>query len=124
MEIIWHGQACLTIKGADATLITVPYGEGIGINLPKLKADIVTLSLNDSNSFNSKAVEGEPKILSWPGEYEVRGVLLNVLSTPEGSTTGESLIFKFEMDGFRFCHLGNIRSKLPEAIIENLGDID
>lgn len=131
MEIIWHGHSCFTIKGKSATLVTDPYGK-IGLKLPKLKADIVTVSHDHESHNNVAAVEGNPQIFDWPGEYEKSGVLLTGVSSfhypesegEEGAKRGRNNIFHFEMDDIKFCHLGDLGHKLTDAMIEMIGDVD
>lgn len=117
MEILWHGQTCFTLKGSCATLVTDPYG-GIGLKLPKLKADLVTVSQQAPEFNEVSAVEGTPKVFDWPGEYEASGVLAMAIEA------GEKLIFHIEMDAIRLAHLGTLDTKLTESMIEQLGDVD
>ena len=74
MEIIWHGNSCFTIKDKGVTIVTDPY-TNLGTKLPDLKADILTLSdeLIDTKD-NVAPVAGDPKVISWPGEYDVKEV--------------------------------------------------
>ncbi len=44
MEITWHGQSCFSVKTKEGTIVTDPYGKDIGYSLPRLRADIVTIS--------------------------------------------------------------------------------
>jgi L-ascorbate metabolism protein UlaG (beta-lactamase superfamily) len=130
MEIIWHGQSCFTIKGKDATIVIDPYGE-IGLKLPKLTADILAITHDHESHNNVAAVDGDPHVFDWPGEYEKRGILMTVVSAfhypqsdEEGATRGRNNLFHFEIDGFRVCHLGDLGHKLTDEMIEMLGDVD
>lgn len=118
MEIIWHGQTCFTLKGTSATVVTDPY-DGIGLTLPSLKANVVTLGLDKKGFSNWKAVAGDPKVLDWPGEYEAAGVLVMALEAEGGKR-----VLHFQLDGIRIVHLGMLDKKLTEEMIEQLGDID
>lgn len=117
MEIIWHGQNCFTLKGTDATVVTDPYRDN-GLTLPKLKAQIVTVSENTPGYGNVAAVEGEPRVFEWPGEYESQGVLMS------GFESAGKRIFHMEIDGIRIAHMGRLEAKLSEEVIEALGDVD
>ena len=131
MEIIWHGHSCFTIKGKNATVVTDPYGE-IGLKLPKLKADFVTVSHDHESHNNTAAIEGEPQIFDWPGEYEKSGVLFTGISAfhapesagEEGIKRGRNTIFHLEVDDIKLCHLGDLGHKLTDAMIEMIGDVD
>ncbi|QQR54708.1 MBL fold metallo-hydrolase [Candidatus Peregrinibacteria bacterium] len=114
MDIIWHGHSCFSLKGKDATIVTDPFK--LGAELPKLKADIVTLS----GEGKTEEVEGDPKILDWPGEFEVSDVAIVSLA-PNG---GESNIFTFALDGIRICHLGYLSHEISDEVIDQIGDVD
>jgi len=114
MDISWHGHSCFTIKGKAATIVTDPFE--MGAALPKLKADIVSLS----GEGKTVEVDGTPKILDWPGEFEVSGVSIEAI-TPEGES---SSIFIFALDGIKICHLGYLAHELSDIVLDQIGDVD
>ncbi len=114
MDIIWHGHSCFTLKGKDATIVTDPYE--LGAKLPKLKANIITLS----GEGKLAEVDGEAKTLDWPGEFEVSDVaIVSIAPNGEGSN-----IFTFALDGIRICHLGHLAQELSDEILDQIGDVD
>ena len=131
MEIIWHGHACFSIKGSNATVVTDPYGD-VGLKLPGLKADILTISHDHFDHNNREAVAGDPQIFDWAGEYEKSGVLITAIKSfhfaesegEEGAKRGGNLIFHMEIDGFKICHLGDLGHKLTDEMVEMIGDVD
>jgi L-ascorbate metabolism protein UlaG (beta-lactamase superfamily) len=44
VDIDWFGQSCFRIREANVTAITDPYDKSIGYSLPRMRADIVTVS--------------------------------------------------------------------------------
>lgn len=115
MDIIWHGHSCFTLKGKDATIVTDPF-EGLGTKLPKLKADIVSVS----GEGEITEVEGNPKVLNWPGEFEVSNVAIEALNP-----LGENIsFFIFALDGIKVCHLSYLSHELSEEMIDQIGEID
>jgi L-ascorbate metabolism protein UlaG (beta-lactamase superfamily) len=44
--------------------------------------------------------------------------------TSGGSKRGQITIFKFELDGTTFCHLGDLGHKLDEAAVEKISPVD
>ncbi len=129
MDITWHGHSCFTIKGKDATVITDPY-EGLGSSLPKLNADIITLGDELAEEKGSVAeIEGDPKILDWPGEFEVSNVAIEAFSAdkfaknggPEGVNVN---IFIFVVDGVKVCHLSGLAHELSDELLDHIGDVD
>lgn len=114
MEIYWHGHSCFTIKAKEATIVTDPFM--MGTALPKLRGDIVALS----GEGEIAEIEGSPKVLDWPGEFEVSGVSIESFR-PENEETN---IFLFQAEGLHICHLGYISHELTDEIINHIGDVD
>jgi L-ascorbate metabolism protein UlaG (beta-lactamase superfamily) len=130
MEIIWHGYSCFTLKTKRGTVVIDPYdSEVTGLKLPNLKADVVLVSNNYEGHNNVKAVQGDPKIIDWPGEYDIRGIAVSSHPIPLGAAGGEAKnrkgqFFTIEDDGIRVCFMGDIGGVPDEALIESIGDID
>lgn len=115
MDFTWHGHSCFTIKGKDATVLIDPF-EGLGPKLPKLKADIIILSGQGETS----EIEGNPKLIDWPGEFEISNVAIETFNPNEDAHT----ICIFSLDGIKICHLSYLSHELSDEIIEHIGDID
>ncbi|MBU0727737.1 MBL fold metallo-hydrolase [Patescibacteria group bacterium] len=128
MNIKFHGHACFSIKNGKATIVMDPYDKSIGLTLPKIKADIVTCSF-DNEAHNAKgAIEGEPMVMSWPGEYETKGIHIKGIhsfhNVRDDKEQLENIIFNINVDGIRFCHLGAQGTKLTPEQLEQVGDTD
>lgn len=128
MQISFHGHACFSIKNGDNTLVTDPYDDSLGLKLPELKSTIVTVSRKHPHHNNSQAVQGEPKVFNWPGEYETAGIHLMGISSFHNAKDDkeqlENTIFKIKWNGINFCHLGSLGTKLTPEQTEAVGDID
>lgn len=111
MEIRWHGKTCFSIDNKEAKVVTDPY-EGAG----KLKGNIV-LSSNEGVDAVDK-VEGDPKIVDWPGEYEVSGVPVTAVKVVNTN------IFYFEVSGVKMCHMGDLAVVPASEVLKEIGDID
>lgn len=129
MDITWHGHSAFTIKGDKATIVTDPY-DGLGTKLPTLKANILALGdvLAQSKGTLAK-VEGEPKTLDWPGEFEVSGVSIEAFSakrfaTDEGVKGEDVNLFVFVVDGIKICYLSGLSHDLSDELIDSIGDVD
>jgi len=127
MQIKFHGHSCLSIKN-DILVVMDPYDDSTGLTLPSLKADVVTVSHNDPHHNNSSAIDGEPKIFNWPGEYETGGShfkgIASFHNTKDDVEQKENTIFIFNLDGIRFCHLGALGTKLTPEQLDQIGDVD
>jgi L-ascorbate metabolism protein UlaG (beta-lactamase superfamily) len=128
MEITWYGQSCFRLRDRLATAVTDPYGKDIGYSLPRVRADIVTVSHDHSDHNYVKGVRGDPKVLSGPGEYEVSGVFVTGISTfhdrKKGGSRGRNTVFLFDFEGLTVCHLGDLGHVPTQAQVEALDDID
>lgn len=134
MQIIWKGQSCfqiLTNQGKNNTLSIVidPFDESVGLNVPKLEADILLITHNHHDHNNVKAVGGNPFLISGPGEYEIKNVFINGIHSwhddKNGKEKGENTIYTIECEDLRLCHLGDLGQKeLVEEQLEKIGQID
>lgn len=129
MEITYFGHSCFRIKGKNVALVTDPFSEGmIGLKLPKIAGDIVTISHHHGDHDYIEGVSDVRKVIDGPGEYEVSGVSIIGVSSfhdnSKGSERGKNTIYVIEIDGFRLAHLGDLGHKLDENQIKQMGNID
>ena len=128
MEITWYGQSCFRLRDRLATVITDPYDKGIGYTLPRVRADIVTVSHDHPDHNYAKGVKGQPKIIVGPGEFEVGGVFITGIPTfhdrKKGASRGRNTVFLFDFEGLTVCHLGDLGHVPTQSQVEALSDID
>lgn len=128
MQITWLGQACFKIQGKEVTIITDPYEKKIGLNLPNLNADIVTVSHDHYDHNNSKDIKGQPFIIATPGEYEIKKVFIWGIpswhDTKEGAERGANVIFIIQLEDIKIAHLGDLGTMLSDEQLEKLEGVD
>ena len=128
MQIKFHGHSSLSIKDDDFTITTDPYDDSTGLKPPALTANVVIVSYNDAHHNNASAVQGEPKVFNWPGEYETGGVHFKGISSfhnaKEDAEQKENTIFTMDFKGIHLCHLGALGTKLTPEQLEEIGDVD
>lgn len=129
MDVTWLGHSCLRIRSGAVTVITDPYAESVGFGLKKQKADIVTVSHDHPHHAYVDAIEGEPRVLRGPGEYEVASFYIVGTATRRRPSEehGDDLvntIFTFRAEGLVVCHLGDLAETLPARLADNLGQPD
>lgn len=135
MEITWLGHSCFRLRSRAATAVTDPYGKGLGLTLPRVRADIVTVSHDSENHNNVKGVKGDFKVLTGPGEYEVSsafvtGLVLSDRKAAKSAKGGASkpdrnTVFLIELDDLTVCHLGDMRGVPTQAMMEeSLSEVD
>lgn len=126
----WFGQACFEITNGK-TVVTDPHdGDSVGLGVPDTEADIVTVSHEHYD--HASGVD----LVSKPGTTVVQGtedtgvpeINLEVFESfhdkAGGDARGENTIFKFTLDGFTVCHLGDLGHMLGPAEIDDLKPVD
>ena len=133
MEIRYLGRSCFEIKNKNLAIVTDPFSDRDGLKLPKLKANIVTVSHNHSDHNNFAAIDGvsaekKPFVVESAGGYEIEGVLVEGIPSfhdnKGGTERGINTIFDFKFDGMNFCHLGDLGCNLNEEQLESLSNVD
>jgi len=118
MEIFYLGHSCFKIKGKNAAVVTDPYDPSVGFKMPKVEAEIVTVSSQHPDHNFVQGVKGEPFVIFEPGEYEIKGV--EIL----GEKRGENIVFCLKVDEILIVHLGDLDHKLTPEQIEDLNEVD
>ncbi len=129
LQIRWHGHACFEITN-DIKIVTDPHdGRSIGIPTPNVAADIILVSHDHYDHNSVKTVEKENSKIVTDGRkrnifnVEIKGVL-SYHDESQGEKRGKNIIFKFNIDGINFCHLGDLGHDLDEDTVEKIGDVD
>lgn len=108
--------------------MTDPCGKDVGYNIPRLRADIITISHNHPDYNNCALVRGKPKVINGPGEYEVKGVFITGIATrmkkSKGPERPKNTIYLFDFDGLTVCHLGNLDHVPSQAQVQALSGVD
>ncbi len=134
MQIIWKGQSCFQITSSEGknnhvNIVIDPFDETIGLRLPKLEADILLVTHQHHDHNNTKQVSGSPFLIEGPGEYEIKEVYIEGLSSfhddSSGKEKGLNTIYTIEAEDIRICHLGDLGQKeLTSEQLEKIGEID
>ncbi len=132
MEITWFGHACFRLRDRGICIITDPFESSVGRALPRLKADVVTVSHNHPHHNYVSAIQGECRIIDAPGEYEVRSVFITGIATyplakdiPAMELAQQrNVMFVFEFDGLTVCHLGDLGHIPPQEQVQMLNTVN
>ncbi len=129
LQIRWHGHACFEITN-NITVVTDPHdGKSIGIPAPSAIGDIILVSHDhyDHNSVKSVEKEGS-KVVTDGRKRTIDNVeIIGVDSfhdEEQGTKRGNNIIYKFILDGVRFCHLGDLGHDLDDETVKKIGDVD
>jgi L-ascorbate metabolism protein UlaG (beta-lactamase superfamily) len=135
MEITWYGHSCFRLRERDATVVTDPFDKTLGYDLPRVRADIVTVSHDHPHHNCVNAIKGDLKVVASPGEYEISSVFITGIATypsrrrrkgekDNGDGDERNVIFVFEIDGLTVCHLGDLAQVPTQTQVEALSNVD
>jgi len=113
MTISWYGEACFLLESGGIRILIEPLQKDSGINLPRLKSDILIYS----KPRNEKP-EVETFIIEGPGEYEIKGI--NIL----GIADEENTLYNIKMDDIKIAHLGFVSKDLDDEKLTFLNEPD
>lgn len=122
----------------DVVSVTDPYDPSRGAKLPRnLAADLLTISHDHLSHNYREGVEGDPFVISGPGEYEARGVFVYGIASGHGTKeagekgskggkgeNGRNTIYRFEFGDLSAAHLGDLGHELTDAELEQLENVD
>ncbi len=127
MDITWYGHSCFRIaERGHATVVTDPFGETLGYELPRLKADIVTVSHAAPGHDNVASVKNLLHVVQGPGEYEIGDVFIIGVATfdPEQEHPHRNVIYVCDFSPLTVAHLGDLDHVPKQSMIDALGQID
>jgi len=129
MKIKWLGHACFLITSDTGTkIITDPYVTGGDLSYGQIKesADIVVVTHDHVDHNNVAAIGGNPRVVR--GAANIKGMEFKGIPTYHddagGGKRGRNTILCFELDGMRFCHLGDLGHQLSDSQAAELGKVD
>jgi L-ascorbate metabolism protein UlaG (beta-lactamase superfamily) len=132
MMISYLGQSCFKLQDKlgpeGVTLVTDPFGKDLGLKVPNFEADIVIISHDHSDHNNAGALRGTPFVIDMPGEYDVKGVMVQGIDTfhdnKKGEERGKNIVYRIEMDDLTIVHLGDLGHVLTDEQLEQLDGVD
>lgn len=129
MVITWFGHSCFLMETSKGQkILTDPFPPALGYDLYSGPIDYTTISHYHFDHGYTKALPTDCKIIDSVGSFEFED--LKIIGLPsyhdclKGSIRGTNIIFIFEIDGFRLCHLGDLGYILSADEIDLIGSID
>ena len=130
MEIVWFGHACCSLENGNTTIITDPFDSSLGLRLPSLEADIVTISHNSPRHNAVDVVSGSFRVVDRPGEYEIRDIFIQGEALFPAQAKGDAaiqtrnIVFVYHIEDITVCHLGDIAHVPTQGQMESLDNVD
>ena len=139
MEITWYGHAAFRILASDGrSVITDPYTpEGVGYPPILDTADLVIISSHDDSAHcRADLIPGQPEVVNAltvaqaAGEVTAQGLTVRAIEAaewdhhPEHEVPGQNGMYRFEIDGLKIAHMGDVGNPLTDAQIAFFEDVD
>ena len=131
MRIKYLGHSTFVITSdTGVKIITDPYGTAPDLTYGEIteSADIVTVSHHHHDHDNVAAVKGNPEVVSRAGRTTAKGIEVKGIASYHdevgGELRGNNIIFCFELDGIRVCHLGDLGHLLDDEQVKEIGSVD
>lgn len=111
-------------------MVTDPHdGSSLGIPPPEAKADLILVSHDHFDHNAVTLVRGRnTSVIAKPVMTVEHGVRVEGMTAAHdsnsGAKRGQVTIFKFELDGVTFCHLGDLGHELDESLAEKISPVD
>ncbi|MDQ2683389.1 MAG: MBL fold metallo-hydrolase [Chloroflexota bacterium] len=127
-ELRWYGHNCFRIRSREATVIIDPVARQTGYQMAKQTADVVLMTHEHAGHTNLAAVKPEYQIVNGPGEYEMHDAFITGIrtyhDTEKGAVHGYNTAYLIELEGMKFCHLGDLGHALTQEQLEVLATCD
>jgi L-ascorbate metabolism protein UlaG (beta-lactamase superfamily) len=129
MKIKWLGHSCFKIASKSGVrILTDPFDDNVGYKIPSVEADIVTVSHGHYDHNFTDCVKGDFDILSKVGNFNVKDIPVMGVHTyhddAEGTKRGDNIVYTFQIDGLKVCHLGDLGHILSPAQVGMIGRVD
>ena len=116
MVINYFGGGAFRLQSGETSLLVDPENN-------RLKADVILRTLAPADFHLSHDLEQSE--ISFPGEYEVKGIEISGIELAEES--GQKFlktVYMAEWEKMKFVFLGHLSKMLPADIVEKLGEPD
>ncbi len=133
----WYGHGFVRLTSSQGVRVAMdPFGE-IGYPMPRVAADIVTVSHEHGDHNNARLIEGNPVVLrglteggrDWkPISYRLKDVSLSSIPVyhddQQGALRGKNTIVTLDIGSLRVAHLSDMGHVPTEAQLQALGRVD
>jgi L-ascorbate metabolism protein UlaG (beta-lactamase superfamily) len=131
VDLSWLGHACFRLRGRDVTILTDPFeADDWGYPAVATSANVVTISNKHPHHAGLGGVDGQPRVLRGPGEYEIGGALIWGVRTlrhtdAAGVRSPQNTAFIIQLEELTVCHLGDLaQAPLSAEDLTHIKDAD
>ena len=139
MQITWYGHAAFGLSPETGPrIITDPYTpEGVGYAPIEEPAELVVISSDDDSAHcRADLIQGAPAVVNAltvaqnGGRAQAQGVEITAIEAaewdlhPEHEIPGQNGMYRFELDGLKCAHMGDVGNPLTPAQQDFFQDTD
>jgi L-ascorbate metabolism protein UlaG (beta-lactamase superfamily) len=131
MKIKYLGHSAFVITSdTGLKIITDPYETSPSLTYGEIteSADVVTVSHGHTDHSNVAAVRGNPEVVRRAGRSTAKGIEFKGIAgyhdDAGGRMRGNNVMFCFELDGIKVCHLGDLGHRLDDRRVAEMGTVD
>lgn len=129
MKIKWLGHSCFKIKSLRGIrIVTDPFDDNVGYKIPAVEADIVTISHGHYDHNFVDCIKGDFEVVSKVGNFNSKDIPITGIHTyhddEQGAKRGSNIVYTFNIDGIKLCHLGDLGHVLTPSQIQMIGKVD
>lgn len=129
MKIKYFGHSCFQIiDNRGIRIVTDPFDNSVGYEMPDVEADIVTISHNHFDHNYKAGVRGKFELIDKVGNFYVKDINIRGISTYHddvgGKKRGDNIIYTFDVGGIKFCHLGDLGHLLSSGQLFEIGGVN
>ncbi len=142
MELKWYGHAAFRLTAEASpqpgfSIITDPYTpQGVGYQPIDESADLVIISSDDDDAHcRADLIPGSPAVINAldtaldGGSASAKGVTVNAVEAAEWEhhprgVPGQNGMYRFEMDGLKIAHMGDVGNPLTDEQMTFFEDVD
>ncbi|MGL5354784.1 MAG: MBL fold metallo-hydrolase [Clostridium sp.] len=129
MEIQWFGNTTFLIKNSTGKRILInPFDLNSSVQKLDFQPDIITISnnacINKFSEYNNKGCQLINTCGLFSNDYLSIQGYKTYCDNVNGLKRGENIIYIFEIDNIKFCHLGTLGHKLDTNLLSKLKDLD
>ena len=129
MKLEWIGHACFRMTAEDGTVIvTDPYDDSVGIRVPKLAAELVTMSHDHHDHNNLAMIAGRPQVARGEETAQIHGVATRAVGSYHddrgGALRGRNNVRIFRIDALKVVHMGDQGCMPDETVMQAILDAD
>lgn len=134
MKLKWLGHsAFLLTAGSGTRIVTDPYKSGcfegaVGYGPIREACEGVTVSHDHDDHSAWQGLPGKPQLVNGAGEFTVKDVGITGFDTAHdeagGTKRGRNTMFRFDIDGLKVLHCGDLGEALRPSTLKAIGQVD